>query len=295
MDSDKLLEPALLERVRGLHFRARQAAAGARQGARRSARIGHDLEFADFKPYLPGDALRDLDWKATARQDRPVVRRYRAETDLPTVVMFDASADLGSTPEKFAQARLVAATLAWLMHQEGEPVGLSIGAGAFPAGRALRWLPPRRGEGQLARLLALLASVEPGGRAELGRWLPEVGERLRARSAALVVTDAAEEPATWERHLDALARRRVDLRLFQIVDGRELGLEGAAPVQLFSPEGGLAAPVDPVAMRGLFAEEAGRFLAEVGEAVRRRRGLRYVVEARAEVAPILARFLRGAP
>lgn len=122
-----------------------------------------------------------------------------------------------------------------------------------------------------------------------------MGERLKARSAVLLVTDAAEEPADWAPQLDALARHRVDLRMFQVYDRRELEMEGSRPIQLYSPETGAPLPVDPVAMRALFGEEAARFLAEVGEAVQQRRGLRYLVEAEADPVPILSRFLRGMP
>lgn len=266
--------------------------AGLQQGSRRSLRLGHDMEFADYKPYTPGDSLRDLDWKVYGRSDRLVVRRYQAETEMSATILFDASADLASTPEKFQQAQLLCATLAWFLHIEREPVGLAVGAGE---GALQSWIPPRSGAAHASRILHNLAAVRAAGRADLSRWLLQIGDRLRPRSLLLVVGDFAEEPASWSAALDAMARRRVDLRAFQLYDRREADLDFAQPLRFFSPEGGDRLPLDPVAQRPLFQQEVAHFFEEVDEAVRSRKGHRYLVEARADLVPILSRFIRGAP
>ena len=90
-------DPRVLERVRHLHLHARQAVAGLYHGTQRSIHTGHDVEFADYKPYDLGDSLRDVDWRVLARSDRLVVRRYRAETELPVMIVLDASAGYSAT------------------------------------------------------------------------------------------------------------------------------------------------------------------------------------------------------
>jgi len=76
--------------------------------------------------------------------------------------VLDASADLGSTAAKLDVALRLTATLAYLLFLDGEPVGLTIGAGE---GMPLRRLPPRRGKRHLAQLFLMLAAVRPAGRA----------------------------------------------------------------------------------------------------------------------------------
>ncbi len=284
-------DPAVLQRCRALHLHARQVVAGLHHGGQRSLRAGHDVEFMDYKPYDIGDSLRDLDWRVLARTDRLVIRRHHAENELSCTLVFDASADLGSVPEKFETAVRLAATLAYLLHLEGGPVGLVIGAGAdvpFPV------FPPRRGQSHLARIFLALASVKPAGRAGLDELLRTVGARLGLRTLVAVVSDFMEEPETWAGSVAALVRHRVDLRAFQVYDRAELALEGAEPVKLRSPETDAELPVDPVAARAHFLEVRDAWLAEVDRAVRRHRGIRYEVAAGADLTPVVAQFLRGA-
>lgn len=280
----------MLERVRHLHLRARQLVAGLYQGTRRSVRLGHDVEFADYKPYSPGDALRDLDWRVLARSDRMVVRRYQAETELACTIVFDASADLGSTPRKFEQAVTLAATLAVFCSLDGEPVGLVLGAGE---GVPLRMLPPGAGRRHLAQLLSLLAAVRPAGRAGLDRLFRETGERLGNRSLVAIVGDFAEEPEGWIPSLDALAQRRADLRAFQVYDPDETGLVWRSPLRVHSPEVDGRRPIDPVALRSAFSAEVQTFFGEVRGAVQRRRGQHLLVAADGDLVPVVSRFARG--
>ncbi len=283
-------DPRVLERVRHLHLLARQAVAGLYQGTQRSIRIGHDVEFADYKPYDLGDSLRDVDWRVLARSDRLVVRRYRAETELPVTIVLDASADLGSTPAKFELAVRLAATLAYRMFLDGQPVGLTIGAGE---GISLRVMPPRRGKRHLSQMFLLLAAVRPAGRAGLDTLFQAVGPKLAARSIVAVVSDFMEEPASWVGSLAALVRQRADLRALHVYDPAELELRYDAPLRLRSPETDGEVPIDPDAARAQFSEVVREYFEEVRTAVHTRRGRHADVPVGVDLALILANFLEG--
>jgi uncharacterized protein (DUF58 family) len=280
----------VLARVRALQLRARAAAAGMSAGLRRSIRVGQAVEFADYKPYTPGDSLRDLDWRVLGRRDRLVVRRYRAETELGVTLVLDASADLASTPAKWEQALGLVATLAWVLFLENEPVGLHVVAGE---GVAVPRLRARRGRGQLARVFGTLAAVRPGGRAGLHVALQEVGARAHPRGLVVLVGDFMEAPEVWGGALDALVQRRADLRAVQVYDRDEIGLAFAQPLRLYSPEGGADETLDPAAMRAGVREEARRFFGEVRAAMRRRRGVHVLAEAHAPLADLVANVLLG--
>ncbi|NOY26045.1 MAG: DUF58 domain-containing protein, partial [Oligoflexia bacterium] len=176
----------VLSRVAWLQLRARQAVTGLVHGGHRSVKIAPNVEFADYKEYTPGDPLRDVDWKVAARTDRLVVRRHHAVSDLPVTIVFDASGDLGTGDRgryqrppldgsKFGYAVTLAATLAWLLIHQGEPVGLAIVAGEEPGrdGQGISprwpWIPPRSGQAHLAQIVAALAALRPAGTANLGR------------------------------------------------------------------------------------------------------------------------------
>ena len=282
---------ALAQAVARLHLRARSIADGLGVGLRRSVRMGQAVEFADYKPYGPGDSLRDVDWRVLGRRDRLVVRRYRSETELGVLLVLDASADLGSTSEKWASSIALVATIAYLAAGENEPVGLVVAAGETSRPRVL---PMRRGRAHLARLLATLVSLKPSGRAELSVALAAVAARTRARSLVGLVGDFMEPPSEWTRSLDALLRRKADVRALQIYDRREFELQFNRPLKLRFSESGREEPVDPIAMRQAVRDEGVRFVGEVKAAFRNRRAVHALVEAQSDLVPVVAAFLRGA-
>ncbi len=283
-------DPRVLARARMLHLRARQAVAGLQHGVHASMRLGHDAEFVDHAPYQPGDALRDLDWRVLGRADRLVVRRRRAERVLSGTVVLDASADLGSTPEKWDHAVALAATLAWFLHSVGEPVGLEIAAGE---GVAVRRVPPRGGSRHAALVLRTLAAVRPAGRASLDTTLRAIGGRLGARSLVAVVSDFMEEPERWRPSVHALVRNRVDLRALHVSDPAELALAFPEPLRVRSPESGEERPLDPVSARSAFADEVARWRAEVTGALRAARGVVVDAPVGVPLVDVLSIFASG--
>lgn len=290
-----LWDPDVLARIRRLALQARHAVEGVLKGAHRSRALGPEVEFVDFKEYAPGDPLRDLDWRILARNDRLVVRRYQAESDLPVTLVVDASGDLGTgTPAgtlppldqgKFGYVVRLTATVAWYLFLRQEPVGLQIlGGDGAPWTR----LPPRTGRRQLAAILAALASVRPGGEARIGHHVARMAPGLRRASLVVLVSDLMEEVGTWAPALEALGRRRTDTRILHVTDPAELDLRFPRTVRFFSPEGGADLAVDPGAVRPAFRTVVADWLAEV----RREGGRRRVVVVPAPVDRPLADPLR---
>lgn len=260
----------VLSRVRRLHLRARVVTDSLLMGNHRSLRTGQAVEFADYQEYAPGMDLRGIDWKAWARTDRYMVRRYQTETELPCTVVLDLSGDastgdagVGVLPAlegtKAGAAITLAATLLYWFHRQSEPVGLRVVGGEAP----FRDLAARRGRGQLQQAFLSLAAAKPGGTADLARTLAEVGGRTRRRSLVVVISDGMEEPTAWLPALAAFARRTTDIRFVHLYDPRELRLELNEASLLYSPEGGEALAVDPGGARREFAEVVRSYLEEV--------------------------------
>lgn len=85
----------LLARLERVTLLTRHRVRGTMQGKRRSGQLGSSLEFADYRPYSPGDDLRRLDWHAYGKTGRPYVKLYLDEQELQVSLYVDASASMG--------------------------------------------------------------------------------------------------------------------------------------------------------------------------------------------------------
>src|SRR5437667_2971278 len=86
-----LLDPAELASLGRIEIVARWIVDGFMSGLHRSPRKGFSVEFAEYRPYQPGDDLRYIDWKIAARSDRWVVKQYEEETNLRASIVLDVS------------------------------------------------------------------------------------------------------------------------------------------------------------------------------------------------------------
>ncbi|MFK7930931.1 MAG: DUF58 domain-containing protein [Myxococcota bacterium] len=316
----QMWDPAVLARVRHLHLRARVLTEALLQGEHRSRLVGQAVEFAGYQEYLPGMDLRHLDWRAWGRSDKLVVKHFETETELPTTIILDLSADLAtgdpgrgrrglfqgfqkaSTPGasglpalddgKAGFAITFAATLAYFFHLHREPVGLEIIAGE---GSPFTSLPPRSGRAHLRSLFLALAAARPGGRAGLNKALTKVGGRTRRRSLVVVLTDGMEEPDEWLPSVSAFARRKTDLRFCHLYDRREWGLTMDQPSRFYSPEDGEELAVDPAAARGAMQEVATEYVEQVRKGVVQWGGAYLPVPTDGSLEDALRRCVRGAP
>lgn len=152
---DELISPSLAAALDQLDLRTRQRFAGRLQGERRSKARGRSVEFEDYRPYVPGDDLRHIDWNVFARLDRFFIKIFQEEQDLAVHVVLDASASMDAgNPNKllFAQRLAMAIGYLALVNQN------RLCAWVFSTGPrgSLRALPPMRGRTSVQRLAQFL-------------------------------------------------------------------------------------------------------------------------------------------
>src|SRR6185436_13191622 len=108
-------DDVFLRKLERLAVVAKRVAARHGRGERRTRHVGSGIEFADHRDYAPGDDLRHLDWNLYGRLERPLVRLFDEDEDLPVYVLVDSSASMGlGQPRKLDLARAVAAALAYV-------------------------------------------------------------------------------------------------------------------------------------------------------------------------------------
>ena len=122
-----LLLPEVLARIDNLDLLARTVVDGFLNGLHRSVYLGLSLDFAEHRPYMPGDDIRRIDWRLFGRTDRHYIKLFEAETNANFGVLLDVSRSMsyGShSVTKLDYARYLAACLTYFSRHQRDRVGL---------------------------------------------------------------------------------------------------------------------------------------------------------------------------
>jgi uncharacterized protein (DUF58 family) len=147
----------LEQRAAGLAFAPYRPRASILAGRHGSRLRGRGLDFESLRGYLPGDDVHHVDWKASQRTGRPLVRVYTEERDRPALLVVDQRIDMffGS---RHAMKSVVAAELAglaaWMAFHAGDRVGAIVFDDA-----ALHIVPPLRSRARVQEILGTLANA----------------------------------------------------------------------------------------------------------------------------------------
>lgn len=235
-----LLDPATLASLGRIEIVARWLVDGFLSGLHRSPRKGFSVEFADHRPYQPGDDLRFVDWKIAARADRWVVKQYQEETNLRATLVLDVSRSMdwrGSAAQltKQAYATQLVAALALLLLRQRDAVGL------IRFDDNLRTsIPPRARTTQWRRLASALAEPAGGRASDLPTALAGTAKLLTRRGMVILVSDLLVDVDASLPALRGLRAAGHDVSVLHIMDPAERHFSAAIDAQYTDPESGLA-------------------------------------------------------
>ncbi len=243
------IDNALLSRLGALPIESRVPMMGNVAGKHRSPHRGSSVEFAEYRKYVPGDDTRRLDWKAFARSDRFYIKEFEADTNLRAYFVVDASGSMnfaGRGESKIQYARRIAASLAYLLVNQGDAAGLSICTDKLHLE-----VPPSRRAAHLERFFTTLGKLEPSGETGLIRALHTISEKIGQRAFVVILSDLFTDPALLGDALQHLRYRKHDISVFHLMDPLELGFEFERPHRFVDLEDGASIVAEPT----LIAEE----------------------------------------
>ncbi|MDB4881286.1 MAG: hypothetical protein JWL95_52 [Gemmatimonadetes bacterium] len=262
-----LFDPAALATLGHIEVVARWIVDGFLSGLHRSPRKGFSVEFADFRPYQPGDDLRYVDWKIAARADRWVVKQYEEETNLRATLVLDVSRSMewkGSAARltKRVYAEQLVAAMGLLLLRQRDAVGLIRFDDAVRTS-----VPPRARTTQWRRLVAALAEPAGGRASDLATALGQAARLVTRRGMVLLVSDLIVDPAPVLSALRGLRAAGHDVVVFHVMDPseRDFGMTGEA--QYTDPETALAVPAAAEDVRAAYRDTVTEVVTEWREAL----------------------------
>lgn len=271
VDHRRYLDPRTLAKVGSLELRARQIVEGLVTGAHRSPYYGSSVEFAQHRPYAAGDDIRRVDWRVFGRSDRVTIKQFEEETNLPVVLVVDASESMafGSVEidngkwTKFDAATAIAATLAYLALKQQDAVGLAVYDQTLA-----RFIRPSNAATQWKKVIEELVPTPRANKTDTGKVLDQIAEKITKRSLVILVSDFFDDLPSLQRGLRHLRYRKHEVVTLQTLDPQELDFpfEDVTLFKGLEQFGQLL--VEPKALRAAYLEQLEAQTAELKKACR---------------------------
>ncbi len=259
MRRSSFLDPAVLARIDNLELLARTVVDGFINGLHRSPYLGLSIDFAEHRPYMPGDDIRRIDWRVFGRTDRFYVKEFEADTNANFIVILDISRSMDYASDgvsKLDYARYLSACLSYFSRQQRDRVGI-----ATVDHDIVELVPPSAKH--LEIVLHTIERIEPGGHSDLQRPLLKVAEALNRRSIVALVSDLYEEPEAVLRSVSYLKNKGNDVLVFQVLDPAEIEFPFEGPVHFQELETGERIPVVPERQRDHYRQLIDQHLREL--------------------------------
>ncbi|HEX2897570.1 MAG TPA: DUF58 domain-containing protein [candidate division Zixibacteria bacterium] len=263
----KYLNPDIVSKLKGMEIRARMVVEGFIAGMHKSPYHGFSVEFAEHRQYMPGDNIRDIDWKVYAKSDRFYIKQFEEETNLKSYLLLDCSASMAYRSDdrisKLDYARLLSGALSYMMLRQRDSVGLV----TFDE-KLRRYIPPRSKYGHLHVLLNELANQEPSDKTNITSTLHEMADRIKRRGLVIIMSDLLDEAQKIISGLKHFRYNKHEIIVFHILDPRERDFAFPREAIFKDMETGEELTTLPYQIKKYYSEQVKAFSDEIASACR---------------------------
>ena len=183
-----MLPHALIKKIRKVHIRSGRLVNTMMAGQYKSVFRGSGIEFEEVREYVPGDEVKSIDWKVSARMNRPYIKRYREERERLVMLLVDmsASGEFGTTDTLKKEAAIeTAAILAFNAIRNNDKVGTILFTDQVE-----KYTPPRKGAAHVWRVIKELFTFTPARRkTDIGSALRYLNHVSRKRTLSFLISD----------------------------------------------------------------------------------------------------------
>ncbi|MDM8516953.1 DUF58 domain-containing protein [Desulfobacterales bacterium HSG16] len=154
-----MLSPEIIKKIKKIHIKSGRLVNSMMAGQYKSVFRGSGIEFEEVREYTPGDEVKSIDWKVSARLGHPYVKRFREERELIVMLLLDmsASGSFGTVENlKRETAAEIASVLAFNAIRNNDKVGAILFTD-----RVEKYIPPKKGASHVWRVIKEMFDFEP--------------------------------------------------------------------------------------------------------------------------------------
>ena len=259
---------AEIQDFRNLELLARQVVEGFINGLHRSPFHGFSVEFAEHRPYNPGESVRYLDWKLFGRTDRLFIKRFQEETNLRCRLVVDVSGSMytGDNAPKAKFSILAAAAIMLMLRKQRDAFGLSLFADKIIEETDIKSTSAHF-DLMLHTLHKNLVQETVQRGSSPAKILHDIADRQHRRSLIVLFSDmfTAEDPELLFKSLQHLKHGQNEVILFHVTDRRtelELRFDNKA-YRFVDAEDGSEIKLEPAEFREAYREAMGKQVQEL--------------------------------
>ena len=256
-----LLQPDVIARAQALGVKARTVVEGLRVGDHKSPYKGFSVEFVQHREYVPGDDIRHIDWKSYGRSERYTIKQYEQETNYIAHVLLDNSNSMrygGGDTNKLEYAKLLAASLSYLIIRQRDSVGLRV----FNTDWAAE-LPPSSQLGHINTIVHTLEATRAGEKTSIGPLLDQVADRVGRRGIIVLISDCFDEVEPVLKGLRHLRFRGHEVILFHVLHKDEVEFPLDGNIRFIGLEGFEELMTRPHLLQPAYLRVVGQYLEEM--------------------------------
>lgn len=261
--SDFQLLPSAAAAIKNLELVARYIVEGFLVGLHKSPFHGFSVEFSEHRQYMPGDNIRDIDWKVFGRTDRYYIKQYEEETNLKAHILLDISGSMNYSSHEVSKldyGRYLAAAFSFLLLQQRDAVGLALFSDKLD-----QYLPPKSAMSYVTFLMEALENAQAKQqRTGISQVLHSLAEQIKKPGLIILLTEFLyEEP---ERIIEGLRHFRYynqEVIIFNIVDPRDIDFAFEDEATFVDMETGESLKTQPHLIREAYRESVQNFYAKL--------------------------------
>ena len=259
LDFQKYLQPEVVSTIKNLELIAKFIVEGFLVGLHKSPYHGFSVEFSEHRQYIPGDNIRDIDWKVYGRTNRFYIKQYEEETNLKAYLILDISGSMGYASNKISKiqyATYLAAALSYLLIKQRDAVGL-----ATFSNKINRFLPPKSTSGYLQFILKELNEIKLERQTtNVSETLHELAEKIKRRGLIILLTEFLyEEPEKILQGLKHFRHYDHEILVFNILDPQDKLFDFKQDVTFVDMETGEKVKTQPFFLRERYRQRIDEF------------------------------------